>query len=406
GSKRAYYDWVRFNQDHFADWFRWMNRIIKRLAPDVPTHIKVLSNFFLFRLVHTGVDPELLCEVTDLAGNDCVSLPADSTYDVRWEEFWYDLLHSFRSQPVFNSENHFITDDSPAVSLPPNHIRSVLWQGALHHQGATTLWVWEEPAIDPLKGSIYLRPANIYSAGRTMLDLNRLAPAVAAVSQAEPKVALLYSMPSYFWQDDYLEVIKKLYSALILLGQPVTFVSERQLAEGRAAKVDWIILPHATHVHDTTIAALEKFTSKGGRVVRAGNDCLVYDEYHRQRKPPQGVDTVPQIEVTAGEQQVMTSLRYVLANGGLKLVTLRNVGDGKLARGVEYRSVPYHDGMLVPMIDLSQQPQLVRISLQGSATDLLSGDAVNLDRIRLEPMQPRLVWVSARRINQLARTRP
>jgi len=391
GARRAYFDWVRFNQYHFADWFRWMDSIIKRLAPDVPTHIKVMSGFFFSRALDVGNDPELLCQVTDLAGNDCVSLSSD---DLKWEELWYDLLHSFRGQPTFNSENHFIVDDSPAVSLPPSHIRSVLWQGALHHEGATTLWVWEEPGVPWLAGSIYLRPANMYAAGRTMLDLNRLAPEVAAVSQAKPKVALLYSMPSWVWQEDYVEVMKKAYTALLYIGQPVTFVSEQQLAENRAAKVDWIFIPHATHVHDTTVAALEKFVADGGRVVMAGNDSLVWDEYERQRTLPPALGTASQIDPTADEQQMRTNLRSVLAGGGLKLTTLRNVGDGELAWGVEYRVVPYQGCVLVPMINFLQQPQIVRLSLQGSATDLLSDEAVDLDQIRLQPMQPRLLrWV-------------
>jgi hypothetical protein len=246
-----------------------------------------------------------------------------------------------------------------------------------------------------VNGSIFLRPANIYEAGRTMLDLNRLAPAVAAVSQAKPKVALLYSMPSWFWEPDYIEVMKKVYTALIFMGQPVTFVSERQLAEGSAAKVDWIILPHATHVEDATVAALEKFVAEGDRVARAGNDCLAWDEYHRQRTLPPGLGTAPQIDPTADDQQLMTSLRSVLVDGGLKLTTLRNVGDGKPAWGVEYRVVPYNGGVLASMIDFLQQKQHVRLSLQGSrpARDLLTNEAVNLDQIDLEPMQPRLLWV-------------
>ena len=29
GEYRAYYDWCNFNAQHFADWFRWMNGIVK-----------------------------------------------------------------------------------------------------------------------------------------------------------------------------------------------------------------------------------------------------------------------------------------------------------------------------------------------------------------------------------------
>ena len=401
-AQRAYYDWVRFNQYHFADWFRWMNDIVKRLAPEVPTHIKVAWTFFFHRTLHLGNDLELMCEITDLAGNDCAALPGSGGYDLKGQGLWYDLLHSFSGQPVFNSENHLILDGAPAVSFPSNHIRSVLWQGALHHQGATTLWVWEEPGdpqvVPQLEGSIYLRPTNIYTAGQTMLDLNRLAPEVTAINQDKPKVALLYSMPSWVWQEDYVEVMKKVYTSLLHMGQPVTFVSERQLASNRAAKVDWIIIPNATHVQDATVAALKKFMEEGGRVVMAGKDCLRWDEYQRPRKPSQGLGTVAQIDSTTNEQQFTAFLRQVLVDGGLKLTGLQNVADGKPVWGVEYRTVPYRGGVLAPMINFLPQSQNVRLPLSRKdkselVTDLMSGEAVNLEDIRLDPQQPRLLWV-------------
>ena len=61
------------------------------------------------------------------------------------DELFYDLLHSFHDQTVFNSENHLIPDGSPANHVPMAHTQAVYWQGGLHHQGVTTQWVWSEP---------------------------------------------------------------------------------------------------------------------------------------------------------------------------------------------------------------------------------------------------------------------
>src|SRR5262249_26069602 len=33
---RAYYDWVRFNQQHFADWHAWMRGVLKQNLPETP----------------------------------------------------------------------------------------------------------------------------------------------------------------------------------------------------------------------------------------------------------------------------------------------------------------------------------------------------------------------------------
>jgi len=36
----------------------------------------------------------------------------------------------------------------------------------------------------------------------------------------------------------------------------ITFVSERQLAAGMAAKINWLLVPNGTHIPGTTLAGL------------------------------------------------------------------------------------------------------------------------------------------------------
>ena len=36
-ARRAYYDWACFNHAYIAAWHRWMNDIVKSMAPDIPT---------------------------------------------------------------------------------------------------------------------------------------------------------------------------------------------------------------------------------------------------------------------------------------------------------------------------------------------------------------------------------
>ncbi|MES2459594.1 MAG: beta-galactosidase, partial [Armatimonadota bacterium] len=311
GAQRAYFDWCRFNQRHFADWHLWMSDLCHKEAPGVPTHAKIMVfDTFERGLVHRGVDPELFCEATDIAGCDAYAffrgdllarfqraepltpaatgiLPEDYAYSWLGHELFYDLLHSFKGQPVFNSENHIIPDNSPAQHIPSAHTRAVFWQGALHHQGATTTWVWEDGTDAFLAGSIYFRPANTYAEGRALLDLNRLSAEVTAINRQKPRVAILYSPTSIFWEPDYGAQVSRVYAALRFQGQPCTFVSERQLQSGKFAKVDRIIVPHATHVADTAVAALRRYVKTDrNRVLFVGDNNLAFDEYHRPRSLP------------------------------------------------------------------------------------------------------------------------
>ncbi len=394
--RRAYYDWIVFNQEHFADWHGWMNGIVKKIAPHVPTSSKVMNTIFSQGDLATGTDPELFCRITDLAGNDGYAFPTGSSpfaYEWAAEEIWYDLLHSFRGRPVFNSENHLIPDGSPPVSIPPEHTYSVFWQGGLHHQGATTTWIWEEPGDPALKGSIYVRPGNIFGAGKAMFDLNRLAPQVAAVNQAPARVAILYSVPSIFWEKDYGETVRKLYMELLFLGQAVTFVSERQLAEGSAPKVDVIFLPHASHVKDSTVRALNAFSPKLGKVISAASECLAFDEYHHARRWAGRVPIDAQLDLSADEKAFAGQLRFLLIKNGVALTELTDLETNAAARGIEYRIVADGNSTLLPMVNFLTTPRTVKLNFPGPAVDLISGDTVDVNNLVLEPMKPRLLQI-------------
>src|SRR5207249_3447496 len=104
--------------------------------------------------------------------------------------------------------------------------------------------------------------------------------------RAPAQIALLYSPASTFWEEKYKGALHSIYSILNLSGQPITFISERQLAEGPRPRVACIVVPQATHVTDQTIAALIRFVEGGGKVLIFGQESLTWDEYHRPRNLP------------------------------------------------------------------------------------------------------------------------
>jgi hypothetical protein len=314
-----------------------------------------------------------------------------STYDWFGNEFYYDLLHSFRGQGVFNSENHVIPDGAAPNHIPMNHTRSVIWQGGLHHQVSTTIWVWENAVDSSLAGSIYFRPANVFGAGRAMLDLDRLAPDVTALNTAKPRVALLYSQPSIFWEGQYQGTSGSLYRVLNFMGENVTFVSERQLAEGKTPKIKWLLVPNATHVLASTPAAVAAFAKSGGKVLLVGKECLRRDEYDR---PLNRTMDYPTMELADNEPATADALRQKLAP--LRLNDLRDAASGKPSWGVEFRVVQFGRVKLVPLINLNADAQTVQLPgwAQQQGLDLLSGETVGLNAISLEPMAPRLLQIS------------
>ncbi len=404
-AKRAYYDWSMFNDQHFADWHGWINGIIKSVAPKARTHVKA------YRTLDFGMDTiwsagapnlEALSDYTDFADIDawpCV--PAHEGPDDYWwrsQSLNYDLIHSFRGQPVFDSENHVVSAPWGPQSIAPAQTRATVWQGAMHHRSAAALFVWESWTDGDATGQIFFRPANIYSASQAMIDMNRLGRELAVINKDKPKVALLYSIPAEFWERDYSKILRSVYTALTFMGQPVTFVSERQLTSGKFSSanegVKWIIVPQATHVTNGAVAGLEKFTKRGGKVLLVGNNCLVWDEYHRP-VPRDSQYYSKQIEATADEQAMLAILKPALAAGGLQSVKLTEAATGSDAWQVEYRIVPDARDVLVPMISYSDKHRLVTLHLSGDALDLLTGEKINLKNISLDPNVPRLLRIKA-----------
>jgi hypothetical protein len=392
---RAFYDWTRFNKKHFSDWHRWMAEILKKDLPQIPVHAKIMVFYSLDRdKLSWGVDPEEFCDLSDVAGCDAYALPSADfkSYDWFGHEFWYDLLNSFHDQPVFNSENHIIADGTGPLHIPRTMTRAQFWQDAIHHQGATTTWVWERAIDTSLLGSIYYRPANTYGAGRAFIDIDRFAGEVAAINLARPRVALLYSQPSIFWEGKYAAAIRDIYTRLNFLGEKVTFVSEKMLHERRLpAHVEWIVLPQATHVEDATLSALADFVSGGGKLVCIGEDNLTMDQYHRKRNVPRGLGLGPAVTKldftrdSAGSQQGLRNL--------LKPIELLDAASGKPAWNVEYRLVERGGAALVPIINFAVEPVTVKCpAIAGKRViDLLSGEEVNPMSIKLEPITPRLL---------------
>ncbi|MDR3706663.1 MAG: carbohydrate binding domain-containing protein [Capsulimonadaceae bacterium] len=400
----AYYDWMQFNAEHFADWHRWMNGIVKSVAPNVRTHSKVMVFDVLSRdALDRGTDLEQFCNITGIAGNDEGTgvLKDDDTdaqssipYAYKWqgEELAYDLLRSFRNQPVFNSENHIIPDHY-TLPVPGDYVRSVMWQGALHGQGATTTWVWgEEPKPSgDLYGSIYFRPADIFGAGRAWIDALRCAAQVAAIVRAKPHIAILYTRTSLYWQKDYAQSVLAAYTALTFLGEPVTFVSETQLAEGRVPPVRAILLPHATNVGDGAVNGLATFVANGGRLIALGDGNLSRDEYSRARDLSAALKPTP-LPFSDDERVVyrqLSPIAKVLGAPG----ELHDAASGKGVLGVEFRVVSDRGRTYLSALNQTKTPVTVRLSrpTSGVGKDLLSGQTIALGAIKLNSMQPRLI---------------
>ena len=387
-----FHDWCRFNNERFAEWHRWMADVIHEIDPDIPVHAKIMNTVFNRNCAAWGVDPELFCDLSQIAGNDCWKgyIRDKGEWRSGWqgENMFYDLLRSCRGQPIFNSENHVIRDRDWDY-IDPLHIRNVIWQGAIHGQGASTMWVWERTydAQSDAAGSIMHRPECCEAHGRVALDLMRLAPEVTALQRAPARVALIYSIASLIYSPEHQRLSSRVYQALNFTGEKIDFITERQLAAGKAAQYDVIFAPGVTHLPREAYRGLEQFD---GLVVTAGEGCLGRDDLDREM-PDLGLKHIARLPDIEGTELRDAIVKLLDETGLGRHVQVTDVETDRPVWGVEWRSADTRDSRLVNMVNYTQQEKRVRLTgLDGEVIDLFTGEPVP-EVLTLTPLDPVLL---------------
>ena len=370
-----FYDYCIFNQERFAGWHQWMADVIHEMAPSVPVHAKVMAWTLLQRHnVAWGIDAERFSDFSQINGNDCIIWGREGGgWALGWhgQNMMYDLQRSVGRKPIFNSENH-LTLDGSTYYLPGEHFRTALWQGAIHGQGATTIWVWERttdkdhPAYAstvPFYGNVMDRPGCAEQVGRTCLDLNRFADEVTALQNAKSPVAIVFSMSSLIHSPRYPDAVGRAYTALNFCGVNVDFISEKQLAAGKGKDYRMIVLPEVTHLPQDAFDAL---TGVGidTRLVVIGEGPHK-DTYGRafdeaRARFVRGQDALPADADAEKDMwpRFMGLLDYAHALPEVRVVDART---GEPVWGVEWLAAEHNGRTVVSSVDLLSKPVNVKI---------------------------------------------
>ena len=403
GRGPRFYDWCIFNQERFAAYQAWLARQVHRRARRLPVHAKISQLRFFDRgqMVGWGVDPELICRVTQIAGNDGGSsyLGPGHRWAADWQQtnLWNDLLFALSHKPLYNSENHIINDATLArVPVPAEHVRTALWQAAIHGQRATTIWAWDRSnQIDGFGyNSALTRPDCVLAISQNALDLQRLGREVLAFCATPRRVHLLYSMTSMIWSQAYVSAWLAAYEALSLGGLDIGFISERQLAAGIPRDLEFLVAPQADYVQDAAARTIMQFARRGGRVVLLGNAALEHDQYgkirtwRRQILKQANVGNIPSF---VPGKTLRRQLLAQAAHAGIRpAVILEDAAEGGMAWGVEWRSATLGARQLINAVNYLSAPVTVRLASGGRFKNLLEERPVGAT-LELQPLHPALL---------------
>jgi len=417
------FDWYTFHAQQVTDFFAWMKQVIQEEDPKRPVRVEFMMGVLNPAEGKYGIDREALCRLTEIIGCDQgTSYPGRGEYGGNFftQSFFYDLMKSFQpNKPIFNSEYHIIRDNDPD-HYPANYIRTAIWEAALHGQNAFTIWVWTRKDQEPShRHSLMTRAEATEAAGRTALDLNRLAKYLVEFPKAKAEVAIFYSRTSKLLSNVYLQSLQRLYEAVNFLHTPIRFISEDQVAAGKLRSYKFLLVPRADYVRDDAFDAILQYARDGGFVFCVDESCFRYNPYgkpekdrlrqlrsameknypHRLQKIEEQWRSKVDIGSTdwAEKHAAAEILDALFDDLGITRPFKVLKKDGRSPWGVEARTIQLQGKQVLSLVNWLKDPVVISvIPAKGQivrARNLVNEETLDMKKLHLQPMEPMLVEI-------------
>lgn len=272
------YDWQRYHQLLGSEFLERLRSATRARAPQSPLTVAFSDKAFEPGEAERGVDREALIRVMDMnaccASNSHVSQYYGLGYPQ--EALLYTLMRSLApDKPLVNLQDRIINESVSDSLCTYDYVHSVLWEGVMAGLNGSALYT-------PLAA---MRPECLEAYATACLDLNRLAPIVAAFQQAPAEVAILWSMSSTIFGNgtQHLESARFAFEGCSFAGYKLRFITEKQCRENQLADIKVLVVPDTPAVDDETFPVLKDFMQGDGVVVRTASSIL-YDEHGHSRR--------------------------------------------------------------------------------------------------------------------------
>ena len=275
-NRAAWYDWACFNTRRFTDYLNWIKSEMRKFNQDIPICAGGTSSMLSSSNSVTGIDEEMIInEVDDVILNES----GRST-------IFSDLLYSLSEEKKVMVE--------PEMG---GGAHGILLQ-FLHGKSAISKWWWASaPSREYLQMNQSSLPhskiislSDINEVLRIGLDVRRLSSEIAAFTEPEPEVAILYSKTSIVQvpppmvqagHTPYIDAVYSVWEGSRFLGCRIGFVSEKQILAGKLAKFKLLIVPAAKYIRPEVVTAIMNYTKEGGTAVIIP-ESFIFDQYARE----------------------------------------------------------------------------------------------------------------------------
>jgi len=275
-NRAAWYDWACFNTRRFTDYLNWVKHEMRKFDQNTPICAGGTSSMLGSSNSVTGIDEEMIInEVDDVILNESGS-----------STIFSDLLNSLSEEKKVMVE--------PEMGGGPH---GILLQ-FLHGKSAISKWWWASaPSREYLQMNQSSLPhsktislSDIDEVLRLGLDVRRLSQEIAAFTQPEPEVAILYSKTSILQvpppqvqagHTPYIDAVYSAWEGSRFLGCRIGFVSEKQILAGKLAKFKLLIVPAAKYSRPEVVTAILDYIDDGGTAVIIP-ESFIFDQYARE----------------------------------------------------------------------------------------------------------------------------
>lgn len=272
-NRAAWFDWATWNTRRFTDHLKWTKNDIRKLDADIPLCAGGTSSMVRPHNGSSGIDEEMIINEVD---------------DVILHE-GADLL----TIDLFNA-----LTEKPKPMVDPEHGRDhTRWLLNYLHGKSTLAKFWwpKQPSRQfphmtlgaPMQGLMSLD--DVAQQLRIAVDIRRLTEEITAFWNQPQNIAIVYSKTNMIQippaltsanTTPFLTALRQSYEAARCLDTPVTFISENQLAAGKADQYKLLILPALRHLPPDVFNAIDTYIKQGGNILMLP-ESLIADQYNR-----------------------------------------------------------------------------------------------------------------------------
>jgi len=183
----------------------------------------------------------------------------------------------------------------------------------------------------------------------------------------------------------------------------VGFVSEKQVAEGKADKFKVIFIPETECLYPKTVKKLSDYVDANGKIAIVASDkskVFVADEHklpfnetiNRYRE---NILNKANLYNLGSDDELQKNIFALLRNMGLTVLILKDVQSGKLAKGIEWRTAKCEGKLIVNIANYTMKPKKIAIIYKGheiaKMINLITRERITGNKLKISGLTPALL---------------